>query len=170
MPRGVSQRRVLVADVVCTAAAGAARAPFLALRRLEGTWGARQLAEEPYCGTTTELENAADPIFRTPLGADREKSADGVDETVVTAQVTAAAKGDEPTEGTSKSFPRRPVPAPSRPTGRRQEHVLLLSTIDGGRLTPGQHGPGHVPGDDGHVVASDGNAIVLNPGGSRHCG
>ncbi|MET9778171.1 hypothetical protein ABZ023_28625 [Streptomyces sp. NPDC006367] len=163
--RGVSRRGALVASVACTAAAVVAGVAFFTLDGPEEPGGGGRLSDEPYFGTTAELENAADLIVRVRLGAGHEESVDGIDETVATARVTAAAKGDESSGRSIEVVYTTPGSGPeTADLAEGKEYVLLLDTMDGGRFALVNTTQGAYRVENGHAVASGDNDVALSPG------
>lgn len=134
-------------------------------RRGKEPGGAGQLADEPYFGTTTELENAADLIVRVRLGTGHEESVDGIAETVATARVTATAKGGEsPGRSIEVVYATPGLSSETADLTEGKEYVLLLDTLGGGRFTLVNTTQGAYRVEDGHTAASGDNDVALSHG------
>ncbi|WP_073951505.1 hypothetical protein [Streptomyces kebangsaanensis] len=164
----VSRRGVLAGAVACTAAAvvavvaGAVLFPLGSPKEPEV---AGRHADEPYYGTTAELENVADLIVRVRLGAGHEEPVDDTDMTVATARVTATAKGGDSSGGSIEVVYTTPGSGPeTADLTAGKEYVLLLSTLDGERFFLVNTAQGAYRVENGHAVASDANDITLSPG------
>ncbi|MEW1722865.1 hypothetical protein [Streptomyces sp. NPDC093109] len=98
-----------------------------------GSGSASVLGDEPYYGTTAELEDSADLIVRVKLGAGHEETHDGMTDTVARAEVLATAKGESPGDAINVAY-TAPGSGPET-AGLRAgtEYVLLLSDGEDGR-------------------------------------
>ncbi|MFE9173099.1 hypothetical protein ACFYNZ_27135 [Streptomyces kebangsaanensis] len=161
----VSRRGVLAGAVACTAAAVVAGAVLFPLGSPKEPEVAGRRADEPYYGTTAELENVADLIVRVRLGAGHEEPVEGTDMTVATARVTATAKGGDSSGGSIEVVYTTPGSGPeTADLTVGKEYVLLLSTPDGERFFLVNTAQGAYRVENGHAVASDANDITLSPG------
>jgi len=162
-----SRRGFLVAAVACTAAAVVATVAVFALNdpKEPGEGGGDPMADEPYFGTTAELEGASVLIVRARLGAGHEETTDGLTETVATAQVLATAKGAFPTGTRIELAYTTPGSGPeTADLAAGKEYVLLLDELDGNRFTPVNTTQGVYGVEDGHAVAGDDNDVTLSAG------
>jgi hypothetical protein len=176
------RRGVLVAAVACGAAVAVAGVTFFGLRNdpagssghqagvsseaagpVEGTGGGL-IADEPYFGSTAELEGAARVIVRARLGTGHEGTGADVGTTVATAEVVATAKGETPGDSIKLSYT---TPGSGPETARLtagKEYVLLLDKGEGGSYVLVNTTQGWYEVEHGAAVAAQDNEVALSPG------
>ncbi|MFJ2213105.1 hypothetical protein ACIQVO_26760 [Streptomyces sp. NPDC101062] len=128
--------------------------------------GGGAVADEPYFGTTAQLEGVATVIVRARLGAGREEDADDIRTTVATADVVATAKGKTPGDSIEVAYTTPGSGPETAGLTAGKEYVLLLEESgDGGYVlvntTQGWYGVG---GDGRRAVAGNDNDVALSPG------
>ncbi len=161
--RWAPARGLRLATAACVAAAVIAAALFFGLGADPdgspgGGGGGR--ADEPYYGSTAELEGAADVVLRARLGAGR-----AVDDatTVAPAQVVATAKGRTPDTTIDLAYTTPGTGPETAPLKAGREYVLLLSHGDDGRYYLVSTVQGWYEIDDGAAVADEDNPVRLSP-------
>ena len=165
--RRSSRRGILVAVVACAAAAVVGTVAVFALNdpKEPGGSGGDPMADEPYFGTTAELEDASVLIVRARLGAGHEETTDGLTETVATAQVLATAKGASPTGGKIELAYTTPGSGPETAhLTAGKEYVLVLDEVDGNRFTPVNTTQGVYGVEGGRAIAGEDNDIAQSEG------
>ncbi|MFF1305372.1 hypothetical protein [Streptomyces sp. NPDC058307] len=167
LARRSSRRGFLVAAVACAAAAAVTTVAVFALNDPKEPGGSHgdPMADEPYFGTTAELEDASVLIVRARLGAGHEETTDGLTETVATAQVLATAKGASPAGGRIELAYTTPGSGPeTADLAAGKEYVLLLDELDGNRFTLVNTTQGVYGVEDGHAVPGEDNDVALSAG------
>nr|WP_236070548.1 hypothetical protein [Streptomyces polyasparticus] len=155
-----------LALAVSAAAAVIAAALFFGLRGGDGPGeggpgGGGVMADEPYYGTTAELERAADVVLRVRLGAGRP-----VDDatTVAPARVLATGKGRAPDSPIEVAYSTPGTGPETAPLTAGEEYVLLLSLGEDGRYYLVSSVQGWYEVDGGRTVGDEDNAVRLSPG------
>ncbi|MGW0422078.1 hypothetical protein [Streptomyces sp. NPDC003015] len=157
-----------MAAVACAAAAAVTTVTVFALNdpKEPGGSGGGPMADEPYFGTTAELEDASVLIVRARLGTGHEETTDGLTETVATAQVLATAKGmSPPTGGDFELVYTTPGSGPeTADLAAGKEYVLLLDEPHGNRFTLVNSTQGVYRVEDGRAVPGHNNDVALSAG------
>lgn len=153
---------LVVASVAAVVLAG------VAVTTLLGRTAPPPMSDEPYYGTTAELEGAADLIVRGTLGAERTTTAQGFEETVADVLVSSVGRGDAGVGDTVEIAYTTPGSGPETADGLVDggEYVLLLVTDpDGGpaHLVSSVQGY-YVVEDDGTLTSEPANDVTLSPG------
>ncbi|MCX4823981.1 hypothetical protein OG883_29720 [Streptomyces sp. NBC_01142] len=156
------RRRLLLAAAVCGAAAVVAGVAVLTLQGPEEPGGGRLVADEPYYGSTAQLEGAADLIVRARLGAGREESADDYSETVAAADVLAIAKGEAPGRSIELAYTTPGSGPETAALTEGKEYVFLLERQDDGRFTLVNSTQGSYGIEGGRARAGADNDVALS--------
>ena len=121
-------------------------------------------ADEPFYGTTQELEARADVIVRGTVTATRETTDEGYPQTLGTVEVTAVAVGGvAPGDELTASWVTPGATALSENGPRTGgEYVLLLEDVEGLLVLVSQT-QGWYPVTDGAAAPADGNPVPLAP-------
>ena len=122
-------------------------------------------ADEPFYGTTAELEGRAELIVRGTVTSAIDDQDAGYPRTVATVDVTAVAKGDVAAGSSMQVAYTTPGSGPESPEGLAVggEYVLLLETIPGEPAVLVNTTQGYFTVTDGRAVPTDQNTVALEP-------
>jgi hypothetical protein len=122
-------------------------------------------ADEPFYGTTAELEGRADAIVVATVVSTADNQDNGYPETVATVDVSAVATGDVTAGTTMPVAYTTPGSGPEAPEGLAVggEYVLLLETMPGSPSVLVNSTQGYYTVVDGHAVPTDANPVALDP-------
>ncbi|KOV89515.1 LigA protein [Streptomyces sp. NRRL B-3648] len=180
-PRRSPRRGYLMAAVACGAAVAVGAVTLLSLpgdpagpsghqaARSSGPAGAGEgtdgglSADEPYFGSTAELERAAHVIVRARLGSGHEETGGGVRTTVATAKVVATAKGETPGDAIRVSYTTPGSGPETAGLSAGKEYVLLLDKGEGGDYVLVNTTQGWYEVEGGAAVAAKDNGVALSP-------
>ncbi|MEE6257226.1 hypothetical protein [Plantactinospora sonchi] len=123
-------------------------------------------ADEPYYGSTAELEESADVIVRGDIVDTREHSDRGWREVTATIRVAAVAKGEVAVGTTVEVSYARPGSGPETPEELDPaggEYVFLLALWPEGGSSLVNTSQGYYRISDGRAVATKDNPVPLGP-------
>jgi hypothetical protein len=120
------------------------------------------MSDQPFYGTTAELEDSAEAIVRGTIGATRTVTRDGITETVATVAVSKVAKGG-PKPGSSIEIAYSST-GPEQADGIRQggEYVLLLQSRDATTWNLVNTTQGYYTVAGGRLTPTDDNTVALS--------
>ncbi|GEM_PF-3090365 len=130
-----------------------------------GAGGGGLAADEPFYGTTAELEAAADLVVRGSITGTEQDSSQGYEQTVASVDVAATAAGDVAPGSTLEVAYTTPGSGPESPVGLAVggEYVLLLVAGDDGRAYLVNTTQGYFTVEDGTAVPTADNPVPLDP-------